>query len=166
MTFENEETRKATIIKVEGRPNSPSRTTETTRWQRFKHWFFPSLRKSKELAEAYAEAKVETEKSSARKTTEEAAEIAARKDLTRLKGVKKYNEIVDDIFADDGLSQDGKLLKLAKLMETNPQVSAQLAKVKDLIEKLALTKGVSIEVVDEPQKALTEAKKEKEEDVV
>ena len=57
--------------------------------------------------------------------------------------MKKYNHeiwssddiriIVDDIFADDGLSQDGKILKRAKLMETNPQVAAQLAKVKDLI---------------------------------
>ena len=43
---------------------------------------------------------------------------------------------------------------MAKLMEKNPQVAAQLEKVKDMIEKLALKKGLNMEVVDESQKIL------------
>jgi len=151
---ETENISETRLVKVEGRPNSPELPKEQTRWERFKFWLFPHLRKSGELAEAYAEAKVEKEKSEARKRTEEAAEIAARKDVTRQEEVKEFCSIVDGIFADDGLPPGAKALKLAKLMEENPQVAAQLDKIKDLIEKLALNKGFNVEVVDESHKAL------------
>lgn len=154
MTFELEKISETSLVKVEGRPNLPEKPRERTRWERFKFWLSPHLKKNEELAEAYAKAKVEKEKSEARKRTEEAAEIAARKDLTRQKEVKEFCNIVDVIFADDGLPPGAKALKLAKLMEENPQVAAQLDKIKDLIEKLALSKGLNIEVVDESHKAL------------
>lgn len=83
MKFGTEKISETRLVKVEGRPNSPERPRERTRWERFKFWLFPHFKKSEELAEAYAEAKVEKEKSEERKRTEEAAEIAARKDLTR-----------------------------------------------------------------------------------
>jgi hypothetical protein len=47
-------------------------------------------------------------------------------------------------------------------MEKNPQVAAQLEKVKDIIEKLALKKGLNIEVVDESQKSLPQSEKKSE----
>ena len=151
---ENEEILEATIVKVEGRPNLPTRPKEQTRWQRFKAALFPHLRKSKELAEAYTKAKVEKERSEARKTAEEAAEIAAKKDLLKQKGAKAFNAVIDDIFADDSLPAGAKALKLAKLMEENPEVAAQLDKVKGIIETLALQKGLKMEIVDESGKAL------------
>jgi hypothetical protein len=49
--------------------------------QRLKATLFPYLRRSKELAYAYTEAKVEKERSEARKIAEQAAEIEAKKDL-------------------------------------------------------------------------------------
>lgn len=162
MTFEIEKISETRLVKIEGRPNSPERTKERTRWQRFKFWLFPHLKKSRELAEAYAEAKVEKEKSEARKTTEEAAEIAARKDITRQKEVREFNIIIDDIFKDDTLPPGAKALKLAKLIEKNPQVAKQLQRVKDIIENLALKKGFNIGVVDDSQKSLPEGKEKGE----
>jgi hypothetical protein len=156
MNPENEEILEATIVKAEGRPNNPEKPKEQTRWQRFKTWIFPYWKESKELAKTYSQAEVAKKENEARKLMEEAAEIAARKDLTQQKEVKQFNDIIDDIFADDGLLPGAKALKLAKLMEKNPQVAAQLEKVKDIIEKLALKKGLNMEVVDESQKFLPE----------
>lgn len=125
-------------------------------WYRFKAFVCPWLRQSEDLVEAYAKAKVEREENEARKIAEEAAEIAARKDVTRQKEVKTFNAIIDDIFKDDTLPMGAKALKLAKLIENNPQVAKQLENVTDIIEKLALKKGLNIEVVDDSQKFLSE----------
>lgn len=154
MTSETEDISKATLVKVEGRPNITNRPKEQTRWQRFKAFLFPHLRRSKELADAYTEAKVEKERSEARKVAEEAAEIAAKKDLIRQKSAKEFGAVIDDIFADDSLPPGAKALKLAKLMEENPQVAAQLENVKGIIETLALKKGLNIQAVDESNKLL------------
>ncbi len=158
MTFENEEILEATIVKVEGRPNSPKQPGEQARWKGFKAWLFPYLKKSKELAAAYSQAEVTKKENEARKIAEEAAEIAARKDVTKQKEVQTFNAIIDDIFANDTLPPGAKALKLAKLMEKNPQIAKQLEEVKDIIEKLALTRGVNIEVVNDSQKSLPENK--------
>jgi len=154
MRDESEEILEATIVKVEGRPKSLQRLAEQTLWGRFKAFVFPWLRRSKDLGEAYAEAKIAREENEARKIAEQAAEIAARKDVTRQKEVQTFNAIIDDIFAYDTLPPGAKALKLAKLMEKNPQVAKQLEKVKDIIENLALKKGLNLEVVDESGKSL------------
>jgi hypothetical protein len=125
-----------------------------TKWQRLKATLFPHLKRSKELAYAYTEAKVEKERSEARKIAEEAAEIAAKKDLIRQKSAKEFVAVIDDIFADDSLPPGAKALKLAKLMEENPQVAAQLENVKEIIETLALKKGLNIQAVDESNNLL------------
>ena len=130
------------------------RSGNRTRWQRLKATLFPRLKRSKELAYAYTEAKVEKELNEARKVAEEADEIAARKDLTRQKEVKEFNRSVDDIFKIDRLASGAKIIKLAKLIEMNPQVVAQLKKVEEVIETLALKKALNIEVDDESKKAL------------
>ena len=146
MNKETEEILEATIVKVEGRPNFPKHPKEQTRWESFKLFLFRRLRKSKELAEAYTEAKVAKEQNEARKIAEEAGEIAARKDRTRQQEASEFNAIIDDIFSDDSLPAGAKMLKLAKLMEKNPQLASQLRKVKEIIEELGLKTGLSIEV--------------------
>lgn len=158
MNNEDEEILQATIVKVEGRPNLPERPKERTRWEAFKFFLFPHLKKSKELAEAYAEAKVEKEKSEARKIAEEAAEIAARRDLTKQQEASEFNAVIDDIFADDGLPPGAKALKLAKLMEKNQQVSAQIDKFNEIVQELGLKKGLNIDVEEESLKFLPEEK--------
>lgn len=156
MIDENEKILEATIVKVEGTPNLPDRPKEPTRWQSFKCWLFPHLKRSEELGEAYAEAKVERERSEARKTAEEAAEIAARKDVLRQEEVKQFNDIINDIFADDGLPPGAKAFKLAKLIEKNPQIGAQLEKVKGIIGELSLKRGLNIDVEGDSLRFLRE----------
>jgi len=158
MIDEDEKILEATIVKVEGRPNLPEQPEERTRWECFKSWLFPHMRKSKELAQAYTEAKVAKEENEALKIAEEAAEIAARKDLTKQQEASEFNKLIDDIFADDGLLPGVKALKMAKLMEKNPKIATQLDKVKDIIEKLALKKGLNIEVEDGSLKFLPHGK--------
>jgi hypothetical protein len=119
------------------------------------------LKRSRELAYAYTEAKVEKERGEARKVTGEADEIAARKDLTRQKEVKEFNRSVDDIFKNDGLASGAKVLKLAKLIEKNPQVVEQLEIAEEVIGMLALKKSINIEVVEESKKVLLGEAEEK-----
>lgn len=161
MSFETDEISKATLVKVEGAPNVPNKPADKRLWSRFKRWLFPHIYKTEKLATEYAEAKVQKEKSSARKIAEEAADIAAKKDTERAKKalldqeeVLKFNSAVDDIFGDDGLPEEAKVLKFAKLMEKNPRVIEQLDRVKEVIERLRLTRGVSIDVVGDPKELL------------
>ncbi len=168
MSFETEEISKATLVKVDGRPNEPQKPSEKGRWKLFTEWFVTYLKKCEELMEAYAEAKIEKEKSQARKTTEEAAEIAARKDteiarkrLMDQEEILKFNTVIDDIFKDDGLPSVAKALKFAKLLKENPEVVAQLNKVKEVIKKLRLTRGVNIEILTDLEKLLPDGENNK-----
>ena len=125
---------------------------DRTRWQRFKAALFPYLRRSKELADAYDEAKVEKERSEARKIAEEADKIAAKRDLIRQKSAKEFGDVVDDIFMVDSLPLGARALKLAKLIEKNPNVFAQLEKAEEVIESLAFKKVLRVEIVDKSKK--------------
>lgn len=107
-----------------------------TLWQKLKNALIPHLKHGRRLAEAYAEATVQKEYSEARKIAEEAAEIAARKDLIKQEEVKEFAGIVDSIFAADDLPQTAKALKLAKLMENNPEVAVQLTNAKEIFDRL------------------------------
>lgn len=125
----------------------------------------PHLQESTILAEAYVkavEAKAEKEISEARKIMAEAAEIAARRELEIQKEGENFLAIVDDIFVNDELTEATKALKLAKLIEKNPEIAAQLVKVKEIIEKLALKDGLNFELLDESQKSPPEKEKETE----
>jgi hypothetical protein len=125
-----------------------------TRWQQLKAFLFPHLSRYKELADAYTKAKVEKERSEARKIAEQAAEIAARKDLIRQKSAKKFGTVIDDIFADDSLPPGAKALKLAKLMDENPRVVAQLEKAEEVIEKFSLNNNYQKKIMDESQNCI------------
>jgi len=149
MTRYGEESSESAIVRVDGGPNHPDRPGESGLFERFRHFIRPWLRKGSDLSEAYAEAKVAKEQNEARKTVEEAAEIAARCDVERQRAVKEFNANVDDIFADDGLPEAGKALKLAKLIAANPDLAQQWGKVRTILDSLHLTKGVSIQAVTE-----------------
>lgn len=149
--FKNKQSSEYLKIQSRKDTNVLERSRKRTRWQRFKATLFPHLRRSKELAYAYTEAKVEKERSEARKIAEEAAEIAATKDLIRQKSAKEFGAVIDDIFADDSLPAGAKALKLAKLMEKNPRVVAQLERADKVIEKFSLKNNHEDKLVDESQ---------------
>lgn len=152
--FKNEQPSEYLKIQSRKDTNVLERSRKRTRWQRLKATLFPYLRRSKELAYAYTEAKVEKERSEARKIAEEAAEIAAKKDLIRQKSAKEFCAVIDDIFADDSLPPVAKALKLAKLMEENPRVVAKLERVEKIINKFGLNINHKNKIVDKSQSCI------------
>jgi hypothetical protein len=120
-----------------------------TRWQKLRDALIPYLKSSKRLAQSYAEAAAQKERNEAQKIAEQAAEIAARKDLTKQKEVREFSSRIDDIFAVDGLPPVAKALKLAKLMENNPQVEAHIGAAREILEELSPEK-----LTDRPHKTL------------
>jgi len=107
------------------------------------------------LTAEFAVAKVKEADAEAEIKQQQAAEIAARTDLIRNKSTKSYFDLVDAGIgsADPELAQD---LKLAKLLEENPDVMEQVAKIRAIREKLAAKHGVRVEIVDEQPKQLTD----------
>jgi hypothetical protein len=158
MTCQRDDTQELGITKVQGAPNEPDHGAEPDRWRRFKEFILPWLKKGSDLGAEYSEARLAQEKNKARKTAEEAAEIAARRDVAQQRAVRDFGANVDAIFADDGLPDEARALKFAKLIESNPHLLDQFEKVKALLTSLHLDKGLSIDPLEEqvgaPSKAL------------
>jgi hypothetical protein len=161
----------AAIARFEGGPAEAVTLAERTRWQRFLAAIWPFTRKGGawaryggELGKAYVEAEVQLKQNEATRLAAEAAEIAARADVNRNESGVLFNQQVDNIFADDNLPEAVKVLKLAKLLETNPDLLAQLEKVREIMESLRLTRGTSVEISaalklevrNDPRRAATE----------
>lgn len=152
MFLESEENQSPAIVKLEGMPNN-SGGHEPSRWQKFLSliWPFTSFggkwaKYGYGLSKTYVEAEVENKQNEAAKTAAEAAEISARADANRNQAAKLFGEQVDNIFKDVTLPETAKLLKLAKLMESNPELVEQIDKVTKLIESLRLLHGASVEI--------------------
>jgi len=142
----------APLMLVNAAPARLEEAHEESWWRRFWRRLWPRLKENSELGEAYLGAKVAQEQNTARKLAEEAAEIAARREredrTSKLDDAAKFNALVDDIFADDGLPQEIKALKLTNLVADHPELEAQFERVKGMLERLRLTKGLRVEVVD------------------
>ena len=95
-------------------------------WNRIKYWLFPYLKESEKLTRQLIEAKVKQEENIALKTE---AEI----NLLKIKEVREYNSIINEIFSDDKLPEEAKVLKLAKLLENNNDSIAILKSAKKSI---------------------------------
>jgi hypothetical protein len=140
------------IVKLEGTPNEFA-PKERSLWQKFLNVIWPFTRKGGKwakygygLSKTFIEAEVANKQNQAAKTAAEAAELSARADANRNQAAKIFNEQIDSIFKDDLLPESAKLLKLAKLLESNPDLAAQLEKVAELIESLQLLHGTSVEI--------------------
>ena len=110
------------IVRLDGVPREAMKEEEKSRFKRFVS-IFPHLLKTVALGRKYIRAKVTQEENKAKKTAAEAAEIAARKELQeqeaateRQREVQEFSKNVDDIFKDDGLPPDAKMLKMAKYL--------------------------------------------------
>lgn len=143
------------IVKFEGRPNDFTDPVEQTRWQSFKRFISPFSRSGgkwakhgAELADAYAGARVGKEQSIASEHAAKAAEHAAKADLQRTQKAILCNEELQRIFSEEG-SEGLKKLQLASLLAENPQIQKQLDIVEGIIDRLCLTRGTSIRMVDE-----------------
>ncbi len=141
------------IVRFEGNPNDSGETGERSIWSRFLNAIWPFSKRGGEwakysggLGKAFAEAEVSQRANTAARTAAEAAETAARADVSRQEAVRVFNEQIDAIFGDDGLPESAKLLKLAKLLEKNTDLSEQIENVTEIIDRLALTRGSKIKI--------------------
>ena len=137
------------IIRFDGRPNDADSSIEKTRWKRFLEFLHLSSSRSQELVEAYAGAEVARKQNEAAKLAAEAAQIAARSDLTRVQAVKVVNEEIQRIFTDKDVPPEAKVMQLSVLAKEHPEILAQLKIIEEYAESLRLTKGVQIQVIED-----------------
>ena len=144
------------ISKIETAHGTPNvvNVREKSLFEAFKIFFVPRLRKQEELALAYEEAVVRKTEAEGEKLIEEAAKISAERDVAKQLELKQFCENVEDIFAPND-SPHAMVLKMAKLLETNPEVAAQLDRVNAVLDKLARERGCLVLV----QNLETEAEK-------
>ena len=160
MSWAPDQSEKNAIVKFEGRPNNFADPAEQTRWERFKEFIWPFARSGGkwakhgvELGDAFAEARVGKEQSVASEHAAKAAEHAAKADLHRTENAILCNEEMQRIFSAEG--SDGlKKLQLARLLAENPQIQNQLDAVEGIMDRLCLTRGTSIRMVEEQHATL------------
>lgn len=141
------------IVRIEGVPKSDEEgkisRRELLSFKAICDLLGRKLEEGGQLGECYLRAKVAQEENAAKKTAEEAAEIAARRDeisanadVKRQESVSKF---VDNIKSIADLPLPQQILGLAKLMEENPEVELQLQKIDSLLKVLRLTRGLVLE---------------------
>lgn len=149
MTWEPTQRTDHAIVRYEGRPNEGDAPVEKTRWRRFLEFFHLVSRKSSDLGEAYAGAEIAKRQNEATKIGAEAAEIAAKADLTRTENVTLVNAEIRRIFTDEQLPPEVKAMQLNALAKEHPEILEQLKVIDELTEKLRINKGVQIQVIED-----------------
>ncbi|MFC4096438.1 hypothetical protein [Euzebyella saccharophila] len=131
------------IVKFIGRPTNLQSEVELTKWKRFLKFIWPwakeggkLISRGKELTEDFYQAEVDRKSKEADKFAAEAANIAAEKDLKIQQKVKVVNEEITRIFSDNNVPDLAKQLQLANLIANNPEISAQLDKIEEVVSKL------------------------------
>lgn len=151
MTYDPKQHDNHAIVRYEGRPNKADRPAEKTRMRRFLEFLHLSSRKTHELGEAYAVAEVAKKQNEAVKVAAEAAERATRADLNRTEEVKMVNEEIRQIFSNEDVPDEAVKMQLKALAKRHPEIIEQSEKIDQLVERLRLTRGTQIRIVeDEP----------------
>ena len=128
-----------TLIKISSHPISSDKKKNGI-FSSFKKLFLPLLKKSDHLLTDYSQAKVKTEQNSAEIKIEEAIQLSAKRNLVRQEELKLFCEIVSEHFSDADTNAIINL-KMAKLLETNPDIERQIDKVNTLISKIEKLNG-------------------------
>lgn len=150
---------KPTIVRVDAIPEKIDKK-EKGIFSAFKRLFLPKLKQQESMANEFLHAKVKKEHGDAEAKVEEAAKIAAEKSKIQQEELTEFCNTVDNHFmeADD----DTKIkLKMAKLLETNPEIGNQLDKVNSILESLQSKRGVRVSIQDSAtQTTIAEPKEE------
>lgn len=132
----------STLQTVHGTTNKAGKR-ETSRFQAFKEFFIPRLARQESLAVAYEEATVRKIDAEGEKLVQEAAKLAAERDLAKQQELRAFCETVEKSFGGDD-PPHVLALKLAKLLEINPEIANQLDKVQGILQGLDRNKGCRI----------------------
>ena len=155
MTWNQDQHDDHAIVRYEGRPNEGDRPAEKTRWQRFLEFLHIKSRKTQELGKSYSDAELAKRNNEAAKIAAEAAQIAARTDLTRAKVVKLVNDEIQRIFTDESLPTEAVMMQLHVLAKEHPEILQQLKKLENLAETLRLRRGVQLQIVQDQKEPAT-----------
>lgn len=151
MKDQNKDVEDAVIHDVKGVPKR-SNKNESSRFRAFLAFFLPRLKKQEELAIAFEEATVRKLDAEGEKLLQEAAKLAAEKDIARQQELKLFQENVERTFSADD-RPEVVLLKMAKLLQSNPEIAAQLNKVNSVLDRLASERNchVTFREPDDPK---------------
>lgn len=153
MTTWSDDEANPAITKVEANPHTIKggiyEQHEAGLFKRFWHWLFPRLERGADMAEAFGDAEVAQRDASARRTAEEAAEIAAKREISEAKAglqrqldVKQFIENIDAIESLDSIA--GQTLAFAKLLEQNPGIMDQVELIESMVARLGYERGLMI----------------------
>lgn len=131
------------ILSAKAQPKT-SNKKERSIFFGFKKFFLPRLQKQEELGLAYQEAKVKKLDAEGEKLIQEAAKIAAEKDLIRQQKLKEFCANVDGLIEPNSPSSLN-MIKLAALLESYPEIAMQLERVQELIDKLYSEKSCIVD---------------------
>lgn len=154
------------IVKFIGQPNDPQTDGELTKWKRFLKFITPWAReggklvaKGKQMTEEYYQAEIVKKQSESYKLAEEAANIAAEKDLKIQEKVKVINDEIARIFSDDNLPNVAKQMQLANLLANNPEIAEQLKVIEDMVEKMKVVNFASFNLEVEESESFVDVDK-------
>ena len=127
------------ILKFSGKP-SKGLTKERSKWRKFLTWLNPFAKKTndlfkeaKGLTKEYYEAEINLKNSEAENFEAEAAEKSANAKLKTTENSKAVNDEITKIFTSD-LPDKVKMLQLATIMSSNPEIVDQLKKIEGMMD--------------------------------
>ena len=151
MKDQNKDVEDAVVHDVKGTPQRSTKK-ESTRFRAFLAFFVPRLKKQEELAIAFEEATVRKLDAEGEKLLQEAAKLAVEKDIARQQELRLFQENVERTFSADD-RPEVVMLKMAKLLQSNPDIAAQLNKVNGVLERLASNRNCQVTFLkpDDPE---------------
>lgn len=154
------------IAKIEATPETTGSGVhpkhEASLFKAFWAWLFPRLDRSADLAEAFGSGEVAQRHANARRTLEEASEIAAKRDLAEAKvAIQRQVEVTQFIANVDSIERlqtpAARAVAFAKLLEQNPGIMEQLDLIAELVSQLNLRHGLMISQISVEEQVARES---------
>lgn len=118
------------------------------------------LREAAELGEEYARAKVAQEKNTAVKIAEDAAESASRREESEAKAKlldeQAVGQLIKNLKNTEELTPENQALAMAKILDENPEIIAQLGVVLEMRNTLRAMHGLDVEIPQPAPALLTD----------
>ncbi|MCB0771261.1 MAG: hypothetical protein KDC00_12755 [Flavobacteriales bacterium] len=140
------------ILKFIGSPTG-ERDRKISPWKKFLRWLIPALDKGgrilttgKELTQQFYEAEISIKNSTAQKIGEEAAEIAARKEVLKTDNATKKNAEIERIMNNSNSSDEVKMMQLINLYGGSENAQKSLEQFNELAKLFKVMYGTEVHV--------------------
>lgn len=155
------------IVNFNAQPNNIDKRRERNIFKRFLALINPWAVKARNITEDYYGGEAARRVNEAEKFAAETAEIAARTELAKLEKVKLENELIDQVFKDDNLPPQAKMIKMANILANNPKLTEQMEKVDEMLAVLGAVNFTKVDIaipLDSEIEDKTEISKKQEEE--